>query len=223
MSNRYVWGRYNTTTVLSYNPSSYTGGNTHVAMSQDINWIVIYCAAANCVLSGSTVTFQSPNYMRFDSWSDHLDVPSNYYFALVSSDSQTTASLAATYYSGYNPGQAYIGITQVGANAALTFREYYSAQASYTQGSLQGYASAATSSAYPQDGVSGSYWYEYQGQDSIDARGCNSLLSYAPPEKSARIKPYKVSCSLSPTGMDVSISMKPPTMSSNPLFRSLMA
>ena len=41
-----------------------------------------------------------------------------------------------------------------------------------TPGTLQGYASAAASSAYPNDGVSGSYWYEYQGQDSIDARGC---------------------------------------------------
>ena len=42
-----------------------------------------------------------------------------------------------------------------------------------TPGDLFGYASAATNSAYPQDGVSGSYWYEYQGQDSIDARGCS--------------------------------------------------
>ena len=40
-------------------------------------------------------------------------------------------------------------------------------------GTLQGYASAGASSAYPQDGVSGSYWYEYQGQDNIDARGCS--------------------------------------------------
>lgn len=35
-------------------------------------------------------------------------------------------------------------------------------------GSFIGYTSSSSSSAYPSDGVSGSYWYEYLGSDNID-------------------------------------------------------
>lgn len=35
------------------------------------------------------------------------------------------------------------------------------------------YVSSSSSGTYPQDAISGSYWYEYQGQDNIDARGCS--------------------------------------------------
>ena len=37
------------------------------------------------------------------------------------------------------------------------------------KGGSVGYVSNSTSSAYPTDGGSGSYWYTYQGSDSIDA------------------------------------------------------
>ena len=41
--------------------------------------------------------------------------------------------------------------------------------AELTKGRRQGYVSSATDGQYPQDGVSGSSWYDYQGQDNIDA------------------------------------------------------
>lgn len=37
------------------------------------------------------------------------------------------------------------------------------------KGSLVGYVSNSSQSAYPSDAISGSYWYTYQGSDSIDA------------------------------------------------------
>lgn len=40
------------------------------------------------------------------------------------------------------------------------------------KGSLTGYASSASAGAYPQDGISGSYWYDYQGSDNIDPSAC---------------------------------------------------
>ena len=36
------------------------------------------------------------------------------------------------------------------------------------KGSLIGYSSSTSSSAYPSDGISGSYWYVYKGSDVID-------------------------------------------------------
>ena len=36
------------------------------------------------------------------------------------------------------------------------------------KGAFDGYTSSSINSAYPQDGVSGSYWYVYQGSDNID-------------------------------------------------------
>lgn len=41
------------------------------------------------------------------------------------------------------------------------------------KGSLQGYVSSKSSSVYPQDGVSGSWWYDYQGSDNIDPTACS--------------------------------------------------
>lgn len=39
----------------------------------------------------------------------------------------------------------------------------------YSKGTANGTVSNSASSTYPQDGISGNYWYTYQGQDSIDA------------------------------------------------------
>lgn len=41
------------------------------------------------------------------------------------------------------------------------------------KGTIQGYASSSASSTYPQDGVSGSSWYDYQGSDNIDPTACS--------------------------------------------------
>ena len=71
-------------------------------------------------------------------------------------------------------GSSVIGIsTEVGGNSSFS-----SASAKrYTagQGSLIGTVSNSSSSAYPTNGASGSYWYVYQGSDVIDA----SAVSYS--------------------------------------------
>ena len=48
------------------------------------------------------------------------------------------------------------------------FKTYYP-KATRSKGSRNGIVSNAASSTYPQDGVSGNYWYTYQGSDNIDA------------------------------------------------------
>ena len=70
-----------------------------------------------------------------------------------------------------------LGIYNTNANtsaisfwADISFDGYWSGtQYGVGQGSSTGAASNSSSSAYPQNGVSGSSWYVYQGSDSIDA------------------------------------------------------
>lgn len=85
-------------------------------------------------------------------------------------------------------------------------------------GTPDGTVSSSAASAHPSNGLSGSYWYEYQGQDTIDPTG----VDYVSPAKSARISPYSVFATRSPTGRLLSISTKPHTPS-NPSFRVLIA
>ena len=46
-------------------------------------------------------------------------------------------------------------------------------------GTPDGTVSSSTASAYPSNGVSGSYWYEYQGADAIDPTGVDYVSAYA--------------------------------------------
>ena len=46
-------------------------------------------------------------------------------------------------------------------------------QITQEKGSLLGPVSGTSQSIYPDDGVQGSYWYEYQGSDNIDPSACS--------------------------------------------------
>ena len=52
---------------------------------------------------------------------------------------------------------------------SLTVWKAYGVYSTAAKGSAAGNSSNAASSTYPQDGVSGNYWYTYQGSDNIDA------------------------------------------------------
>ena len=228
MSTRYVWGKFSI--AVAYEENTSTVRQTHIPIDQK----TVYGSTDGVSKDTVTGKYTLINPTAIGPGAVFGNFGSSAVMTYLAEFPTSTVVYAGTTYMnvGNLTGSCWRNTSGVlnyvylgqyfGPYSPISCAKYEFVQTN-KKGSLQGYASAATNSAYPTDGVSGSYWYEYQGSDDIDARGCNSLLSYAPPEKSARIKPYKVSCSLSPTGMDVSISMKPPTMSSNPLFRSLMA
>lgn len=62
-------------------------------------------------------------------------------------------------------GYPYIGLYSGATMVNCTRIQYTSTS---QKGDLQGYVTSTSPSAYPQDGISGSYWYTYQGSDSID-------------------------------------------------------
>lgn len=163
MSTRYVWGRYKIGQSITY------GSAENVSMSPPSD--IRFYRSGNAVIQGAELELQNEE--------DFTD------YAL--STAITTVNLNGYYWYCYTTttrwpesGLYYGGRTQLvsqGVGQAqfwqLHIRPGQLATVGVGQGPLQGYTSAAASSAYPTDGVSGSYWYEYQGSDSIDARGCS--------------------------------------------------
>ena len=61
--------------------------------------------------------------------------------------------------------EQYVILTEFGATISLT-RLYFTTETA--RGYSNGLVSGTSQSSYPSDGVQGSYWYTYQGSDSID-------------------------------------------------------
>ena len=99
-----------------------------------------------------------------------------------------TNSFDAVYYAhGSNPGAfsdnyCWLALKEGHENLTdSTFRIYFDVNSGYDElssggfrrvvgkGTANGTVSNSASSTYPQDGISGNYWYTYQGQDVIDA------------------------------------------------------
>ena len=59
----------------------------------------------------------------------------------------------------------------------LSLYDVYPLSVMISKGSLNGTISSISSSTYPTDGTSGSYWYTYQGSDVIDPNGVTLSLS----------------------------------------------
>lgn len=78
------------------------------------------------------------------------------------------------YWYNYEPGfgitnKEYIGVYLNSSPYTSRRLNKYTYASTQSQGTLLGYNSSSNSGAYPQGGVSGDYWYEYQGSDNIDA------------------------------------------------------
>ena len=171
MSTRYVWGRY------TAEPTLMQGTAVSYELIQVPSPHANYWAySSNYTLNGNTLTLH--NVGSDYAWTRHSgSVPAGCVFVWTGDDkagqdvvvnltTDTTVRIAinnTTFYLYSND------------NSSITFNfsgSFAGVSSGYSAGSLIGYVSANANSAYPQDGVSGSYWYEYQGQDSIDARGC---------------------------------------------------
>ena len=157
----------------------------------------VYAAVASSfTMSGNKFKLTNPTVTESeyddDSGFYDLSVPIttlDSYFYFVTSDSSISGSttfseiyrvkatpasrtIHANIFTGNSYGNSqpclefYFGSMSLGAAAALTFERM---TAVGTKGSLVGTVSNSASSTYPQDGISGNYWYTYQGSDSIDA------------------------------------------------------
>ena len=172
MSTRYVWGRYSRNFVLSLarkRSHSINSGfvrelNDGLTGSWDES-TAVDVSSGSISLINPTRKSVSPNYYEINDFS--YMIPAGTY-------------MKSAVFGGAN-GTIYIDTnTNITGDGELSTLSGYAWQGNLTirgqscsvtssQGTLQGYASSASSGAYPQDGISGNYWYEYAGSDNIDA------------------------------------------------------
>ena len=172
MASRYVWQRYavNITTSqgtptnrVSYN-WQYTSGEP------DESAYVFYGDPdggepyISFGLSGTGFTFD-----RYDSgylsqviaYGGSVFVPAGKYFGFSSIDNGQTYNVYLTTAQTEVEGGGRTAQTVSPSVIPLTFTK--------SKGAANGTVSNSSSTTYPQDGISGNYWYTYQGQDVIDA------------------------------------------------------
>ena len=167
MSTRYVWSKndlqlenietINGPTLIQSTGSS--NGNAIVSSSQSIT--------AN---ESGEITLVSPTTTNISRFSPNLTLQTGTYFSLTFGGVNPAPSPKP------NQGQIYYATTNCVIAPAvsnqivvinLTSGTAYTYE--YNKGASVGSVSNAASSTYPQDGVSGNYWYELQGSDNIDA------------------------------------------------------
>lgn len=170
MSIRYVWQKYNVDKVVveTSGDKEYSYG---FSMSQGSSAGVNITTSQNVEVVGDSVKFtSSKSVQRIDSSDIGLQqsMPYGHYIGLgprlmnvsdvrgiIKSGSQLTVTTGSN-------GYGYAKITNCRDVAGQT-----------QKGQFQGYVSNPNSSAYPQDGVSGANWYDYQGSDNIDPTACS--------------------------------------------------
>lgn len=172
MSNRYVWQRYavnistsqgSLTNRVSYN-WQYTFGEpdeSAYVFSGDPDEGEPYFSIG---LTGNGFTFD-----RYDSgylsqvikYGGSVNVPAGKYFGFSSIDTGQTYHVYLTTAQTEVEGGGRTAQSVSPNVIPLTFTK--------SKGSANGTVSNSGASTYPQDGISGNYWYTYQGSDSIDA------------------------------------------------------
>ena len=168
MSTRYVWGRYNTGaemqayTQLDGFSNTWTSGSRYLTL---LNFISA---------SKRTATFEVVSCVEI-TLPFNYDIPPNTYFEFGFDELSGTVSFGRVYKSGQN------ATTMSGKrrpsnqdDVDYTFSEdIYRCEVTTSKGSYISDVSGPSQSTYPDDGVQGSYWYTYQGDDNIDPSACS--------------------------------------------------
>lgn len=172
MSLRYVWGRYNITQTVKETLSEST-------KSYRVEWSSVGLAALeytidkeNCIYVPGTTT------REIDKETSVSTNNMNNIFVVPEGDTSGQIDYT-TRIADPNPSSRHdFHFTDYSSGWYLRLWDYdrggeryydvYKLTKSQTQGSKIDDIATPTSGQYPSNGVSGSYWYVYQGQDSID-------------------------------------------------------
>ena len=193
MSNRYVWKRFNLgesrTNVVSdgdnRNPRFYLTEEADLANESSL--LVTYGTsysrngAVFRVSPATNVTINNRNDWTI--YSETIDdpdaqIPFDMYFYINGRNSRVYhfAGAVTTDSAAYVDAQLMLepdrsdeklDFFNGGANSQSTYSAHEMRR--IVKGTANGTVSNSASSTYPQDGISGNYWYTYQGQDVIDA------------------------------------------------------
>lgn len=172
MSTRYVWGKYTRDAeqvlVDGYQEQKINAGskkvNDYYNSDESTSYFYIYrsirISQSNGSISGSSgARYYTSNYSNGDY------VATGY--MSVSGDSDGYEWLYGTWYKGDDIWTGGYAESNPAYGIQSQYYTYYDTY--YVRGSLTGYLSSSSRNAYPNNDYSGSIWYYYQGQDSIDA------------------------------------------------------
>lgn len=162
MSTRYVWGQY--TREIEY---GYT--TTYTYTQEQVNYYAVnvgtgfFNIGTGYTFSESTGEFYYTNY-RTEEWGLY-SVYNSGYITLTSGN-----MIYGTRWRGAQSGKIYTQTAPVSGEYSYLYEpvsqtERYSY---YVRGSFIKYISSSSSNSYPSNDYTGSYWYVYQGSDSID-------------------------------------------------------
>lgn len=169
MSTRYVWGKYNV--KESYSVSS---NDDTYAVRLDGSSVI---GASNYTISngkftpsGSSVTLYLGDQLNANTYPYIIDSSNNKMYG----DVYSTGTIYWDYDSHTKELILYMVQADTGNIRDILFN-IWTCQTIQKQGSFIDNISSSSSSAYPSNGVSGSYWYKYLGSDNIDP----ILVSYS--------------------------------------------
>lgn len=166
MATRYVWQKSQITTDIVPTGSQFTGGSIgtnyelktatqsgiqiHWRGNEATTWSIVTPSATYTLNSTQNITISPNMFVEF------FDTSTGTGFANI----YTFDSTVQLRYTQSSPFSGQLTIT----SGTLPYAKFVK-----SQGDVVGTVSNSSSSAYPVDGISGSYWYTYQGSDSIDA------------------------------------------------------
>lgn len=172
MSNRYVWTRTNA--QISFGPDSqsqtdsiYVSFNTTSAIT--LQWVsgisnLEYSFSSNDQLETTDVSMETVDgSINLAPDQSYEMAPGNTYYQFVSGSRKSDVFACASVNAGTT-------LTRNLGNVSFSPNDVEIMTAKRRNlGTNPTTVSNSASSTYPQDGISGNYWYTYQGQDVIDA------------------------------------------------------
>ena len=169
MSNRYVWNIYSLAFTEELDgPQNYSMTASFLGVDEP----VFVRQAADAHISWSLQDPTVGNYNLLTGGDEYteeatISIEPNYYYQLAYNSGRTSC-----YKAGSNGATAHLSFRSSGSNrrsCTLAADNVYYPLPRRTKGTAAGTVSNSASSTYPQDGISGNYWYTYQGSDVIDA------------------------------------------------------
>ena len=169
MSTRYVWNRYNRIATYSISEEAFESQRAIC-----INPLSVTKQGTGLVgsvqLSEPFIEMEDPED-KYLVVNERYTVPAGRFFGNEWTDSNAFYPLLYAQTSCVVKGRTMSGSLNIGA--VLDTGTAYEVDAVWGAGASLGPVSGTSQSSYPNDGVQGSYWYTYQGQDNIDPSACS--------------------------------------------------
>ena len=173
MSTRYVWNKSEVS--VSYEKNGYVNsfspdvhGNIRIKIANSSDLVVpAFSGDSESTSQCSIPSPSSSEGAQVGAPISHIMAPGNAYWIVVSASE--FPDFASTLYQAGPTGALISTDFTTDWQVELGYNRNYNVIARRAPGAFVATLSNAASSTYPQDGVSGNYWYTYQGSDNIDA------------------------------------------------------